>query len=302
MNVLVWDFQHLWLKIKRRFFQYSMQAIKRPDWSLMFAFSRFQIVRSFVRLISKKTLFNRYEQSDIFPEVDADRVVKALKDDSIYLGINLPQDILSEILSFAREMIYLGNGNEQFRFLLAEKAEKEAKYKESFAFGYHFNPSLRCPAIKKLEDDPKLWEIATKYFGTQPIVIGTMMWWSFATEKVEAEERLRFGQGLFHYDLEDYMCLKFMFYLTDVDLYSGPHVAVKGSHTKKKLGYQFSIVRDRDDKEISDYYGSENVLTLCGEAGFGFAEDPFCFHKGNSPARTDRLILEVKFGLNKYEM
>jgi len=59
------------------------------------------------------------------------------------------------------------------------------------------------------------------------------------------------GMFRFHYDLEDYRFIKFMFYLTDVDLFNSPHhIYVKGSHEKKKLGYQFSILR-RQDRQYS---------------------------------------------------
>lgn len=91
-----------------------------------------------------------------------------------------------------------------------------------------------------------------------------------------------------------------MFYLTNVDLSSEPHSCVKGSHEKKKLRYQFSLVRDKPDQDIVDYYSIENVMTICEEAGFGFAEDPFCFHKGTVLAHRDRLILEVKFASKNY--
>ncbi len=87
-----------------------------------------------------------------------------------------------------------------------------------------------------------------------------------------------------------------MFYLTDVDLSSSPHIYVKGSHKKKKLRHQFSILRDRDDQDIIDYYGRENVINICGSVGLGFAEDPFCFHKGTVPVSKDRLILSAVWG------
>lgn len=43
------------------------------------------------------------------------------------------------------------------------------------------------------------------------------------------------------------------------------------------------------------------MISICGTAGFGFIEDPFCFHKGTIPVCRDRLILEVKFASKNYE-
>jgi len=37
------------------------------------------------------------------------------------------------------------------------------------------------------------------------------------------------------------------------------------------------------------------------EAGLGFTEDPFCFHKGTVPVTKYETILEVKFASNNYE-
>jgi hypothetical protein len=43
-------------------------------------------------------------------------------------------------------------------------------------------------------------------------------------------------------------------------------------------------------------------MTICDRAGIGFAEDPFCFHKAITPQNRDRLILELKFTLNNYDI
>ena len=265
----------------------------------MFVFGRIQMVRSFVLLTSKQPLVEVAEKNTEFEEINVDNVVEVLKKDAVYLGINLPKAILEEILEFSKEAIYLGNGNAKFPFSLAEKEQQEIKHEKKFITGYNLNSAGMCPVIKKLENDYKLWQIAAKYLERVPILIGSQLWWTFANKEV-VDERMQ-GMFRFHYDLEDYRFVKFMFYLTDVDLSSSPHIYVKGSHEKKKLRDQFSFLRDRDDKDILDYYGVENVINICGEAGLGFAEDPFCLHKGTVPVRKDRLILEIKFASNTYE-
>jgi hypothetical protein len=47
-----------------------------------------------------------------------------------------------------------------------------------------------------------------------------------------------------------------------------------------------------DDAEIE--------RSLCGPAGFGFAEDGFGFHKGASPENGDRLLIQLRYGLRDY--
>ncbi|MGA7936888.1 MAG: hypothetical protein WCA35_25250, partial [Kovacikia sp.] len=80
---------------------------------------------------------------------------------------------------------------------------------------------------------------------------------------------------------------------------NGPHILVRGSHTKKKFSQIISLGQ-RQDQRIIDYYGAENVKAICGEAGFGFAEDPFCFHKATRPVLKDRLILQLIYATKDY--
>ena len=291
--------QKLWLKLQRRFLQYSAISLKQPHWLLMFTFSRIQIIRSLVLRLTKKPIkIASIVENSVFSDLEPDRVVQALKNDGLYLGITIPPHVLQEILDFARTATYYGNGDLKFPFSLANRKVQEIKASRNFRIGYNFEPTSQCMAIRELAKDRKLWEIAAKYFDSQPMLACTQLWWTFVND-APAEGRAQ-GFYHFHYDLEDYACVKFMFYLTDVDLSGGPHVCVKGSHRNKKLSHQFSLLRERDDREIEEYYGSEKVLTICDRAGVGFAEDPSCFHKGILPQKSDRLILEFKFTLNNY--
>ncbi|MDM9379173.1 hypothetical protein QUB80_00425 [Chlorogloeopsis sp. ULAP01] len=293
------NFPNLWLKIRRRFFHYLNFAIKKPDWIIMFCFSRIHFIRKLVRIVCKEKILIKYEVNSIFKDIEVNQVVDTLKKDGIYLGINLPEYVLQEVIECSKDITYFGDGNPQFCFSINDKKNEEKRLGKTFITGYNFDISSLCPSVKNLENDPKLWAIATKYFEKKSANVISRIWWTFVQEE-EVEERAK-GFFHFHYDLEDYWCLKFMFYLTDVDIYSGSHVCVKSSHNKKQLRHQFSLLRETDDSDIINYYGSENVLNICKQAGFGFVEDPFCFHKGTIPVRRDRLILEVKFTLNNYE-
>jgi hypothetical protein len=44
----------------------------------------------------------------------------------------------------------------------------------------------------------------------------------------------------------------------------------------------------------------ENLVTICGSAGFGFVEDACCFHKGNPPTDKERLLLQIEYSINDY--
>ena len=138
-------------------------------------------------------------------------------------------------------MSYFGNAKTEFSFFLHEKDEAELRYQQKFVTAHHLNPCRQCQAIQKIAEDPKLWEIAAKYLETKPILIDTRLWWTFVLEEAVNKSLSRSLPYTFHYDLEDYRFIKFMFYLKNIDKSSGSHVCVQGSHKKKKLNAQLSL-------------------------------------------------------------
>lgn len=300
MNIYLEHWRIFWLKFKRRALQYTLDALKNPTWILMFCLARIQVFRSLGIYISK---YDRHQVAhsgnSIFPKVDVDLAVERLTKDGLFVGINLPDDKVLKILKFAQLANYFGNANTQFSFFLHEKDKAELKYQQKFVTAHHLNPSLSCPAVREIAEDPKIREIAARYLETNPILIETRIWWTFVVRE-SVDESLSLPHN-FHYDIEDYRFIKFMFYLKNIDRSSGPHVCVKGSHKKKKLRDQFSLFRKTTEREIFNYYGSEKVKTICGPAGLGFVEDFYCFHRGTLPISQNRLILEVKFAMNAYD-
>lgn len=290
--------QNLLLRVSLKVKPYYTYSVKNPKWFLMFLFSRFQIIRSHINIFYSKAALEQYSEASIFEDLDVETVVEALQKDGLYLGIQLPQTIVKEILSFTQREQCYANLNPQLMFYINSKELWQEKY-GSFVVSDYIDPEKNCVAIEKITQDPKLLKIAATYLNAEPVFRGARLWWSFATN-ANFQERLNFAQELFHYDPTDYRSLKFFFYLTDVDSSSGPHVCVRGSHQKKKLTHQLTLFIGRSDQDISQYYQQENILTICGTTGFGFAEDPFCFHKGTPPTQSDRLMLQIEFCLNNY--
>ncbi len=301
--------------ILSRYYRYlragTERGAKNPRWLLMFIFSRFRVFRSLMLSSSKNSSDYAIQQS-IFQELDVDSTVKNLKEDGSCLGIKLPRDALHELLEFVHSSSCYANGDRKLGFPYARKTEAEKKYGQSFVRADYFNAVLLCPTIRKLIDDPKILEIASQYLGGTPLYTGSRLWWLFAKEEedkallmsemtlLSLKKTTREGSYFFHYDLDDYGCLKFFFYLTEVDASGGPHCCVRGSHEKKKFSHLFSPSRRRPDEEIQDFYGSENIKTIYGEPGSGFIEDTFCFHKATVPSEKDRLVLLIQFTLNDY--
>lgn len=223
-------------------------------------------------------------------EVNLEATLNSLKSDGFFLGTNLQKNLVQEIFEFALNNPCYGNANKSVEFYYHDKEQVESQDK-SLTFASYYNSALLCTTIKKLESDPILLEIAANYLEAKPIHQESQLWWNFPVKSSIYDRRHAVQK--FHYH-NDYRRLRFVFYITDVDLCSSPHICVRGSHTKKKLSHRF-LTRGCSQPEIRKYYGYENIVPICGKAGFGFVENPLCFHNENPPGSKDRLTLQIEF-------
>lgn len=283
--------------------QKSFTCMKHnPGLFWMRKLARFEFFRGWIiRFFRHSNLAYELNQANpsVFQGIKVESLVSALRTDSYALGINLPQDIIQEILNYAHSAPCYAERNPNAKFYYREKEKVQASLGKEVRLGSYFNAE-GCAVVRKLEHDPGLLAIAAKFLEAPPIHIATELWWSFPVTGTLFEQ-LKAAQ-VFHYDLDDYRFIKFFFYLTDVDECTGPHVLLRGSHKNKKFSHQLLGVRcaSKDDKEIVEYYGTENLVTICGSAGLGFAEDSTCFHKGTSPSGKERLLLQIEYAINHY--
>ncbi|MGL5942319.1 MAG: hypothetical protein ACRC2S_18475 [Waterburya sp.] len=261
------------------------------------------MIRNLVSLFHQAKDLDQYQEEDsLFQDLEVEQAVESVQRLGYCLGINLPPGILNEITQFAYSSSIQARSHSNLTFTYADKKQLRTEDSSDTCIrGFYPDARSRVSAINKLENDPKLLKIAAQYLGCEPALIRTDLSWCFVGERSLYEQNGD-AQILFHYDLDDYQALKFFFFLTDVDLSSGPHVCIRGSHKKKKLTHQLSLLIGRSDDEIFDYYGEKNLVTIQGQAGFGFAEDTFCFHRGTPPISRDRLMLQIEFAVNNYGM
>jgi hypothetical protein len=273
---------------------------KNPNWLLMRILGRFGAVRSLMhRFKSRSRSIASFQGESVFPETTTETVMPSLVKDGIYLGLNLPPDLLEDIITYAKQYPCYGDRKPEYGFHCTRKREAQQWYNRKFVTAYYFNTGENCPAIEQLTRDPLLLSIAAEYLGTAPVLISSQLWWSFATE-ASLQSRRKAAQ-LFHYDLDDYRFIKFYFYLTNVDALTGAHACIQGTHRRKKFAHEWGRKRFKDS-EIVDAYGIDKLVTVCGGAGFGFVEDTLCFHKGMPPIRHDRLMLQIEFATHDYQM
>ena len=102
--------------------------------------------------------------------------------------------------------------------------------------------------------------------------------------------------------MDDFKFVKFFFYLTDVNATSGPHVIVRGSHRVKHHASIADALRVRryTDEEVASAFEPDKIVSITGQAGTGFAEDTLCIHKGETPTKHARLLLQLQYALNDF--
>ncbi|RWK56753.1 hypothetical protein [Mesorhizobium sp.] len=277
---------------------YLSDVRENPAWLPMFMLARTMPARRLHWRGAKPVRPAQKDQETMFAGVDRDAVVGALRSDGLFSGLALPQSIHEEIASFAQRTPCFGNFDRRLEFLPAEHTEAEKHFGRSLLSGHFFERILNCNAAITVQRDPLLLDIAAHYLGSQAKLITTRVWWSFPTSSVSDAEKNLASLGKYHFDLDDWRMLKFFFYLNPVDAETGPHVYVRGSHNRRTLKHQLTLLVGHPAEEVLNVYGAQSPITLTGEAGLGFVEDPFGFHMGTVPTHKPRLMMEVGFGVS----
>ena len=147
--------------------------------------------------------------------------------------------------------------------------------------------------LKKIVLSNEILEIVSNYIGSNTISINSTYFISLPldTDKYEKYENAQF----FHWDNDFTKFLKLYIYLSDVDDLSGPHAYVAGSHKNKKLDH--SLTRLYSDKDIYSSYN--DIKIFHGKEGSFFFTDSYGIHKGMSPTKNYRIMLNIHFGNNK---
>lgn len=277
--------------------------VQEPQLFIMRKLARFEIVRTAYQGFKRSRPVERKTSASLFQEIDVQAVVAQINQDGCAPGLQLPGDIMQQILEFAATESCYANRNPDLPFQISDQvqmASRLASADQPLVLASYMGKHESCPAFQQLVNDPVLLAIAERYFGKPPRYVSSELAWSFPTSTTLFQQ-LQAAQVL-HCDIDDYSCIKFFFYLTDVDELSGPHIYLRASHKNKPLLHQILGKRCASipDQTLIDHYGPENLLPLCGPAGYGFVEDIFGFHKGSPPQKHTRLLLQIEFAPNTY--
>ncbi|MCQ4143610.1 phytanoyl-CoA dioxygenase family protein [Vogesella sp. AC12] len=212
-------------------------------------------------------------------------------------GLPLPEPMVKEVLAYATQSPVYADRDKKRGFYLSDLKRVEQKLGKEVLLAQYFN-ILNNEHIRKIAYDPYLLLVAASYLQAPPKLMGANLWWTFPSNP-SAEDKSKHAH-VFHYDLDDVKFVKFFFYITDVDEDCGPHVYVEGSN--RVIKYKNSWLRSLrfTDAEIEEAYGRDKVKYVMGPAGSTLIEDTITIHKGTTPTKQPRLLLQFEFSINTY--
>jgi hypothetical protein len=231
-------------------------------------------------------------EKSLFTGLSVDQMVSDLEVNAVSYGLQLPANMVSEILDFANSTPSTEPGFDDY-FVPDDVQNSRLKGGRYVMRGLVSNV-MDCPAIKQLVHDPFLLEIVRKYLNYWPTLITQHLTWSFASDQSEAEIQKIYPPTNFHYDVAGYNFMTSYFYITDVTADSGPHVMIKNSLHRKPLKMLLASNCQTDDA-VYNYYGKDSEIVITGKGGFGFVQDPSCIHKVKPPSTSNRLLLQIRY-------
>lgn len=218
-------------------------------------------------------------------------VAESLRHDGFHIfERRLPPDLVDELSRFARDTPcypHDDSGMARLPVIYPEGSPGAPKY------DFLESDLVRSPAVQRLMCDPTLFDVSQAYLGCKPTLKTVSMWWSTVFSRTASAEAAQ----KWHFDLDHVQWVKWFIYLEDVDLESGPHCFIPGTHRAAakhadliKQGY-----KRIEDGEMEKYHPRDRILEITGPKGTIFVEDTSGFHKGKLPETRPRLILELEF-------
>ena len=212
-------------------------------------------------------------------------ILQELERSGFSSSFKIQDDLIDDIVSYASQTTFVEqNGNKKFHI----DYSNPIKPSDSIWYG-NYNLLKENESLQKIVYNKEILDVCKKYFGVNPKLISSHMWWSFPPDNDEYTHQ--YG---FHYDIDSFKFLKIFIYLNDVDLNTGPHVIIGGTHKRKS--FKEKLNRRLTDAQVQNNKRYSDVNIMIGEKGTCFFEDTFCYHKGQSPKKP-RLILQAEYSI-----
>lgn len=233
-----------------------------------------------------------HAEQSLFSDFRSDEALQRLRQQGVCGGLQLPPILVDQIAEYALAMPCRRHSEDHEHFRIGEVKNGLSPLGAPVGIADVIAPG--CPAVDTVTHDPVLIEIVRRYLGRRPRRVARRLYWS-PVSTLPDEARRNNGQTIdYHYDIEPHNSLYVFFYITGADRNSGAHVAIMRSHRSKPLPIIWSSAF-QPDARVLDRYGADSPVVIEGGPGYGFLEDPACFHKALPPKDRDRLVLQFRY-------
>lgn len=220
-----------------------------------------------------------------------DNAIAQLGQHAIASGLTLPPSTTAAIANYARSSLCFEPGREQ-PFYIDEVSSSQLDG-DRILRGLVAEPD-RCLEIAHLRRDPLLLKIVHRYLRYWPTKITTHLTWSVANPLPLQETQKIYPPTRFHYDIAGVNFMTVYFYITSVrDRNDGAHMMIPGTHKRKPLSLMLS--GSHANHVIDHHFGLQRVISILGESGSGFIQDPSCIHRLHPPVEQHRLLLQFRY-------
>jgi hypothetical protein len=276
--------------------------VEDPSFFVMKSLARFEFARNRASRPSPGTASDAVQSSRVSVQHSMAEVLSTLKREGYYVGLTLTPETVSSLQEAARTSQCFADRRAEETFNIAERELVEQRLGRKMKVASYFDQQESWPVFAALRNDPVLLAIARAYLGCAPVYMRSEILWSFPAQSTR--EELREAAQTFHCDINDFRTIKFFFHLSDVGPGSGPHMYIKKGPRHRTLFHQAlgQRITSLSESSLLATYRANEIVSVQGKAGTGFAGDPYYFHKGETPKSDTRLLAQLEFGCRSYRM
>jgi hypothetical protein len=244
------------------------------------------------QIIRKKFLYSKNikfrETNLFFQDIEVSNIINQLDNDGISQSIVLKDKYLYQIsneINNKKNLRYQGKKFDDLNTIISYASENNIS-RIVIPINLDKNKTLYKFITSKF-----FKSVSTGYLNAQRLSINCSLFISLSKKNMSQNEKISSAQ-MFHFDSDFSKFLKLYIYLNNVNKINGPHVYVKQTHIKKHKKHE--LQKGYSDKQILKNYST--VKTLIGKKGTMFFEDSFGLHKGETPLKHYRIILNIHYG------
>lgn len=200
------------------------------------------------------------------------------------LPVAIPKHIADELINLAETSEVTPT-----KFASNTNPRKEPDASIDHIWDVPFENTIQLDGSQKLLQDGQLLSVAAQYLQSNPVVIGSRLYWSLAHEN---EEFLTAEN--WHVDAGDGLkFVKLFIALTDVGSLNGPTNYIQGTH--KSLPRKFYSGRRFHKNEIDKVFDGK-IVEATGNLGSIYLADTRGLHRGMPVKQGKRLLLHFFYG------